>query len=199
MLLGIGTGSTSRYFIEGLAGRDVTVVPTSGVSADLALSLGLTVTYAPPHELDLAVDGADEIDAELRLIKGRGGALFREKLVALAARRFLVIADASKLVPQLGVGVMPVEVLHFLWTQTAQRLEALGASWEVRGGQESPYITDNGNWILDLTFPGGIADPEGLASSLHSTPGVCEHGLFTGIAAAAIVAGESGVEVRGSL
>jgi ribose 5-phosphate isomerase A len=199
MLIGIGTGSTARFFIDGLRGRDVVVVPTSEASATRARSIGLTVTYAPDRRLDLAVDGADEIDPELRLIKGRGGALFREKLVALYARRFVVIADDSKLVDRLGVGVLPVEILPFLWIETAHRLEAFDCAWRVRGGQETPYITDNGNWILDLAFPSGIADPEGLAFALKETPGVLEHGLFIDVTRAAIVGGPAGVQVLGDL
>jgi ribose 5-phosphate isomerase A len=199
MLLGIGTGSTSRYFIEGLRGKDVIVVPTSEASASHARAVGLTVTYAPPHELDLAIDGADEIDPELRLIKGRGGALFREKLVALFAHKFIAIADDSKLVDRLGAGVLPVEVLPFLWMQTAHRLESLDCAWRLRGGQESPFVSDNGNWVLDLAFPAGIQDPESLALAIKETPGVCEHGLFIGIARAAIVAGQHGVRVLGEL
>ena len=199
MVIGIGTGSTSRYFIEGLRGQDVIVVPTSEASAAHARAAGLTVTYAPPHELDLAIDGADEIDSELRLIKGRGGALFREKLVALFAHKFIVIADDSKLVDRLGAGVLPVEILPFLWMQTAHRLEGLDCAWRLRGGQESPFVTDNGNWVLDLAFPAGIRDPEGLAFAIKETPGVCEHGLFIGIARAAIVAGDQGVRVLGEL
>jgi len=198
MLLGIGSGSTARHFIAGLRGRDVRCLASSRASADQARALGLEVLEELPAELDLAVDGADEIDPSLNLIKGRGGALFREKLVALAARRFVIVADDSKLVDQLGVGVLPVEVLPFLWPDTARRLERFGA-WQLRGGPETPYVTDNGNFILDLSISGGVADPAGLGSALKSVTGVCEHGLFTGLAAAAIVAGPAGVRVLGSL
>jgi ribose 5-phosphate isomerase A len=200
MRLGLGSGSTASRFIAGLAGMDVTCVCTSVASAAQARDLGLRVVDDVDGLLDLAVDGADEIDSELSLIKGRGGALLREKLVALAARRFVVVADESKLVDRLGVGVLPVEVVPFLWHRTAARIaDATGATYTVRGGEKSPYVTDNGNWILDLTFEGGIDDGASLASTLKNVPGVCEHGLFLDIATAAIVAGQDGVRVLGSL
>src|SRR6202045_2789589 len=125
----------------------------------MAAELGSPIVQELVGGIDLAVDGADEVDPALNLIKGRGGALFREKLVAEAAKRFIVVVDDSKLVKQLGVGELPVEVLPFLWRTTAERLTALGASLTVRGGEEAPYVTDNGNLILDLTFEDGIADP----------------------------------------
>lgn len=201
MMLGIGTGTTARFFIGELGaaavGRQVTAVPTSAASAELARSLGIRVVEDPERPIDLAVDGADEIDPELRLVKGHGGALFREKLVASAARRFVVIADASKLVDRLGRGAVPVEVLPFLWRATAARLGALGATWTLRGGAERPYRTDNGNLVLDLTFPGGLDDPERTATAIKAVTGVLEHGLFLGLARAAIVGGPDGVRVLG--
>ena len=199
MLLGIGTGSTARHFIAGLAGRDVVAVATSRASADQARALGVAVTDQPDRPLDLAVDGADEVDPALSLVKGRGGALFREKLVALAARRFIVIADESKLVDRLAVGVVPVEVLGFLWRSTARRLEGLGCSWVLRGGEEAPFVTDNGNLVLDLTFPGGVRNPSALAHALKETTGVCEHGLFVNLATAVILAGPTSTRVLGDL
>src|SRR5690348_8179548 len=126
MVIGLGTGSTARYFIDGLGrlvaqGLSVTGVPTSRAAADQARTLGIALTDHIDRPLDLAVDGADEIDPKSNLIKGRGGALLREKLVAAAARRFVVIADETKLVPRLGQGALPVEISAFLWRQTAQR------------------------------------------------------------------------------
>jgi ribose 5-phosphate isomerase A len=199
MVVGIGTGTTARFFIEGLAGQPVVVVPTSRQSAEVAQAAGLEVVDDPKDEIDLAVDGADEIDPELRLVKGHGGALFREKMVATAARRFVVIADESKLVDRLGRNFVPVEVAPFLWRQTAARLAATGASCALRGGEANPYITDNGNLIVDLTFPNRIPDPEQTAAALKATTGVLDHGLFIGLARAAIVAGTAGLRVMGAV
>lgn len=199
MVVGIGTGTTARFFIEGLAGRPVVVVPTSRQSAEVAQAAGLEVVDDPRDEIDLAVDGADEIDPELRLVKGHGGALFREKMVATAARRFVVIADESKLVDRLGRNFVPVEVAPFLWRQTAARLAATGASCALRGGEANPYRTDNGNLIVDLTFPNGISDPEPTAAALKAMTGVLDHGFFIGLTRVAIVAGTAGVRVMGTL
>jgi len=193
MVIGVGTGSTARLFIDGLRGLRIAAVPTSDESAWLAAAAGLELVEDPVPPLDLAVDGADEIDPELRLIKGHGGALFREKMVALAARRFVVIADESKLVPRLGRSYVPVEVAPFLWRLTAQRLGALGATGSLRGGEAAPYRTDNGNLVVDVTFPEGIEEPEALAARLKSVTGVLEHGLFLGLASLAIVATPAGI------
>jgi len=200
MLLGVGTGTTARYFIEGLRGLRVAAVATSLASAQLARGAGVELLEDTPGPLDLAVDGADEIDPALNLVKGHGGALFREKMVAMAARRFVVIADSSKRVERLGTTTyVPVEVAPFLWRQTAARLGELGAAWTLRGGEATPYRTDNGNLIVDLTFPRGIAEPAGVAAELKAVTGVLEHGLFVGLALGAIVAGPGGVEVLGTL
>jgi ribose 5-phosphate isomerase A len=202
MLLGLGTGSTSRFFIEGVGrlvadGMKVRGVPTSREVAELAAELGIQIVTEIVGQIDLAVDGADEVDPSLNLIKGRGGALFREKLVAAAAKRFVVIVDDSKLVKGLGQGVLPVEVLPFLWRSTAERLTALGASLTIRGGEETPYITDNGNLILDLTVEGGIKNPAELAVDLKKTTGVVEHGLFVGMTDTVIAAGPEGAKAMG--
>src|ERR1700737_8015 len=202
MLLGLGSGSTVRYFTEGVGrlvagGMKVRGVPSSRRTAELALSNGIQIVTELVGQIDLAVDGADEVDPDLNLIKGRGGALFREKIVAAAAKRFVVVVDESKLVRQLGVGVVPVEVLPFLWRTTAERLIGLGASLTVRGGEDAPFITDNGNLVLDLTFEDGIADPAATAQSLKLTTGVAEHGLFVGMTDTCIVAGPDGPRVLG--
>ncbi len=204
MLVGLGSGSTARYFTEGVGrlvaeGMKVRGVPTSRATAELAAELGIPIVTELVGQIDLAVDGADEVDPVLSLIKGRGGALFREKLVASASKRFIVVVGESKMVKRLGVGVLPVEVLPFLWRTTADRLTALGASLRVRGGEEVPYITDNGNLILDLTFEGGISDAPVLADALKRTTGVVEHGLFIGMADTCIVAGPVGPLVVGRL
>jgi ribose 5-phosphate isomerase A len=202
MLLGLGSGSTAKYFTEGVgrlvaSGMKLRCVPSSRATAELAAELGIPIVQELVGEIDLAVDGADEVDPVLNLIKGRGGALFREKLVAEAARRFVVIVDDSKLVKQLGVGELPVEVLPFLWRTTAERLTALGTSLTVRGGEETPYITDNGNLILNLVVEGGIKDAAALADRLKRTTGVVEHGLFIGLTDTVIVASSEGPKAIG--
>ena len=199
MLLGLGTGSTARHFIAGLKGRNVTCIASSIASAEQARALGLRVVEELDRRCDLTVDGADEIDPELGLIKGRGGALFREKVLAINSERFVVVADDSKLVGRLGVGVLPVEILPFLWRQTARHFTERGIAWELRGGEEAPFLTDNGNLVLHLTVQGGIENPLKLAGDIKLIPGVCEHGLFIGIASAAIIAGEDGVRTLGRL
>jgi ribose 5-phosphate isomerase A len=204
MLLGLGSGSTVRYFIEGVgrlvaSGMTVRGVPTSRSSAELAAANGVPIVQELIGLIDIAVDGADEVDPALNLIKGRGGALFREKIVAAASKRFIVIVDESKLVKELGVGELPVEVLPFLWRTTAERLTALGARLTVRGGEENPYITDNGNLILDLIVEGGIKDPAGFGDALKKTIGVVEHGLFVGMTDTLITAGPEGPRMVGRL
>ena len=202
MLIGLGSGSTARYFTEGVGrlvaeGMKVRGVPTSRSTAELAAANGIPIVTELIGQIDLTVDGADEVDQALNLIKGRGGALFREKLVAAASKRFVVVIDESKVVKQLGVGVLPVEVSPFLWRSTAQRLASVATSLTVRGGEEAPYITDNGNLILDLMIGGGIVDAPALATSLKAMIGVVEHGLFIGMTDTCIVAGPDGPLVVG--
>jgi ribose 5-phosphate isomerase A len=204
MIIGLGSGSTASHFIAGLGrlvagGLAITGVPTSRAAADQARAAGIPLSESIERSLDLAVDGADEIDPKRDLIKGRGGAMLREKIVAAAAQRFVVIADESKLVPRLGQGVLPVEISTFLWLQTARRLERLASHWILRGGEDHPFITDNGNYVIDLTIDGGISQPAALAGALDSTIGVMAHGLFIGMARACIVATPSGCRVLGSL
>jgi len=204
MVIGLGSGSTSALFIAGLGrlvARGVAVrgVPTSLAAADQAAAAGIPLQDHVDRPLDLAVDGADEIDPQRNLIKGRGGAMLREKLVAAAAQRFIVIADESKLVPRLGKGVLPVEISSFLWLQTARRLERLATRWQRRAEEDRPFVTDNGNFVIDLRIEGGIAEPARLASALDATLGVLAHGLFLGMATACIIAGPSGCRVLGSL
>jgi ribose 5-phosphate isomerase A len=203
MTLGIGTGSTVRYFIEGLGrrvaeqGLRVAGVTTSERSARLAREVGVTLLPEGRQGLDLAVDGADEIAPDLGLIKGGGGALLREKLVASAAARFVVIADDAKLVPALGRGPLPIEVVPFRWEDTARRVERLDLRWELRGGEASPYVTDNGNLVLDVRRPSGFGDPDGLAAALKAVLGVVEHGLFLHLARSCLVGAEDGVRTLG--
>lgn len=204
MLVGLGSGSTARYFIEGLGrlvegGMKVRGVPTSRATAELAAENGIPIVTEMVGSIDLAVDGADEVDSNLNLIKGRGGALFREKLVAAASKRFIVVVDESKVVKQLGVGVLPVEVLPFLWRTTAERLTALGVSLVLRGGEETPYVTDNGNVVLDLTVADGIKNPGELGRELKMVTGVVEHGLFVGMTDTVIVSDDDGPRMIGRL
>lgn len=204
MLLGLGTGSTARFFTEGVGalvaqGLKVRAVPTSRATAELAATLGIPIVTELIGQVDLAVDGADEVDPALDLIKGRGGALFREKLVASAAKRFVVMVDESKMVKQLGLGVLPVEVLPFLWRSTAERLASLGLSLVVRGGEETPYVTDNGNIVLDVTVADGIKDARRLGDEIKRVTGVVEHGLFVGMTDTVIVAGAEGPRAVGRM
>jgi ribose 5-phosphate isomerase A len=200
-IVGLGTGSTARYFIQGLAARvrsglNIKAVVTSLESRALAEAGGIPITESIDGSLDLAVDGADEIDPAVNCVKGRGGALLREKIVAHASRRFVLIADESKLVGRLGRGKIPVEVLPFLWQATGRSIESLGGRPELRMAPGGPFKTDNGNLVLDTSF--GAVDAA-LGAALHSIPGVLEHGLFFGMARAAIVGSAGGVRVLGEL
>src|SRR5206468_1407057 len=202
MLVGLGSGTTARFFTEGVGrlvaqGMKLRGVPSSRATAALAAEHGIPIVTELVGQIDLTVDGADEVDPALNLVKGRGGALFREKLVAAASKRFVVVVDESKLVKQLGAGVLPVEVLPFLWRSTAERLTALGLSLVIRGGEETPYVTDNGNVILDVTVAEGIKNPAELALELKQVTGVVEHGLFVGMTDTVIVAGPDGPKAIG--
>jgi ribose 5-phosphate isomerase A len=207
-ILGLGTGSTVRPFLELLATAlgtgsltGITGVPTSEATAQQCRTLGIPLTTLDDHpSLELAVDGADEVGPRLALIKGMGGALLREKLVALAAKRFVVIADDSKRVRRLGTrSPLPVEVVPFGWTTHIAYLEKLGAVPRLRrGGDGEPYRTDGGHFILDCAFPRGISDPPALARALARRPGIVEDGLFLGLADDAFLAGAGGVRhIRG--
>lgn len=201
MIVGLGTGSTARYFIDRLGrevreGLNVQAVPTSDESGRLAKAAGIPIADRVTGELDLAVDGADEIDPAMNCIKGRGGALLREKIVAHASRRFVLVADETKLVGRLGRGPVPVEILPFLWRATSRSIESLGGRPELRLAAGEPYRTDNGNLVLDTSF--GIVDAD-LGLALHAIPGVIEHGLFFGLARAAIIGAASGIRLMGEL
>jgi ribose 5-phosphate isomerase A len=210
MRLGLGTGSTARRFVELLGARiaqglDVICVPTSEETRAQAEDLKIPLaTIEEQPELDLTVDGADEFDSRLRLIKGGGGALLREKIVASASARMIVIADSSKFVATLGRFPLPVEVTPFGLEATRRAIlreaEATGARGAVllrkRAGEI--FISDNGNYIVDCHFA-ALPDPDALAQRLSAIAGVVEHGLFIGIAKAVISAGPKGVEVFGRL
>ena len=204
MKLGLGTGSTAKHFVDGVGtlvagGMSLVCVPTSEVTRTQAESLGIRLTsLGDLGQLDLTVDGADELDDQLRLIKGGGGALLREKIVASASNQMIVIADDSKHVGTLGAFPLPVEIVKFGAGATVRALkvvcEKFGIAGEVaqrRVGNRA-FITDGGNYIFDCQF-GSIQDPEGLADALIRTCGVVEHGLFINLADKAYLAVKGGV------
>jgi ribose 5-phosphate isomerase A len=203
MHLGLGSGSTVNFFIEALAARhDATVlcVPTSEATRRRAKASGLRLsTLDETPVLDLTVDGADEIDPLLRLIKGGGGAHLREKIVATSSERMIVIADESKRVGRLGAFPLPIEIVPFGATATLAKIQKAAAKAGCRGelklraSGDKPSITDNGNLICDASF-GRIDDPQRLAALLSDVPGVVEHGLFIGIASLAIIATRTGID-----
>jgi ribose 5-phosphate isomerase A len=207
MRLGLGTGSTAKHFVD-IVGRavqnglDVVCVPTSEVTAAQALSLGIPLTdLETTPELDLTVDGADELGPGLALIKGGGGALLREKIVAAASRRMIVIADHSKRVEMLGRFPLPIEVNHFGLGVTTAAIAAVMADFNAEGelrrrlkADATPFVTDGGHAILDAFF-GRIPQPKALARALADIPGVVEHGLFIGLCQRAYVAGPAGIDV----
>jgi ribose 5-phosphate isomerase A len=201
MVVGLGTGSTSNFMIYALANRVqeglniVGTVSSSQASRDLAANLGIPVTDLDTHPtLDIYIDGADEIDTQLNLLKGAGGALLREKILASAARRFVVIADVTKQVKHLGENFpVPVEVVPFAITPVSRHLAALGATITLRQIGGKTFVTENNNIILDCAFSGGISDPIGLNANMHSIVGVVETGLFLEMAERAFVGGAEGV------
>ncbi len=207
MVIGLGSGSTAAHAVRLLGprvrdGLDVRGVPTSRDTRALAEACGIPLTTLDEAgRLDLTIDGADEIDAELRLVKGGGGALLREKIVAAASRRLVIIADSSKLVATLGAFGLPVEVTPFACNVTAAALAATGCRPILRRGADGEaFVTDEGNNLFDCAY-GEIADPAGLARRLNDTVGVVEHGLFLDMADTVIVGRADGAEVieRGSV
>jgi ribose 5-phosphate isomerase A len=201
MVVGLGTGSTAEFAIRALGervrqGLRLTGVPTSRRSADLAREFGISLTeLQDAGELDLTIDGADEIvPGTLAALKGRGGALLREKLVALASARLVLIVDDSKIVERLGSRFpVPVEVVPFGWRVPSAALAGYGGRPQLRTGSDgSPQITDNGNYILDVDF-GLIDDPGELAGRIKMLTGVVDHGLFLNMVSSAVVAGPEGV------
>lgn len=205
MVVGLGTGSTAAFALRRLAelrarGQllDVAGVPTSRATEALARGLGVPLTTLEDHPvLDVTVDGADEVAPDLSLLKGGGGALLREKIVAQASRRVAIIVDEAKLSPTLGTRCpVPVEVLPFGWRSQALFLESLGARVTVRvDSAGAPFQTDGGNLVLDCAF-GPLEHPARLAARLDARAGVVGHGLFLGLATDLVVAGPSGVEHR---
>lgn len=204
MIVGLGAGSTALLAVRGLAAKlaageltQIQGIPCSSVIEAEARRLGVPLTTLEDHPvIDLTFDGADEVDPALNLIKGGGGALLREKIVAQASRREIIIVDESKLSPALGTHwAVPVEVIPFGWRTQAAYLEGLGAQVRLRatpGDPDAPFITDQGNFILDCNF-GSISDPVGLGARMDARTGIVAHGLFLGLATDLIVAGASGV------
>jgi ribose 5-phosphate isomerase A len=208
--LGLGTGSTAAHFVDLLGqrvreGLEVIGVPTSERTRGQAEGLGIRLsTLDETPELDLTVDGADEFDASLRLVKGGGGALLREKIVAAASRRMFVIADATKEVETLGAFPLPVEVDRFGARATKLHIERVARGLGLEGPitlrmstPDTPYVTDGGHYIFDCAF-GAIDSPETLAERLRAIPGVVDHGLFLGLATAIFIAGRDGVRMIGN-
>jgi ribose 5-phosphate isomerase A len=204
MVLALGTGSTARYAIikigelwQAGALKEIVGIPTSEGTASLARDYDIPLGQLHQYDqIDLAIDGADEVAPDFNLIKGLGGALLREKMIEIIAAHFIVVVDETKLVQKLGArGPLPVEVTQFAWQAHARWLQRLGCRPELRGGENRPYLTDNGNYILDCTFPNGIDHPAELGVILCSRPGIIEHGLFLDMADEVIVAGKTGLQV----
>jgi ribose 5-phosphate isomerase A len=201
MLIGLGSGSTARAFIQALGQRVQAGLKIAGAVASSQASRDLAVSFDIPcgnldtyPDLDLYIDGADEIDPNLQLIKGAGGAHLHEKVVATVSHRFIVIGDITKQVTQLGQRFpVPVETIPFALTPVRQRLEALGADVELRQKNGVTFVTESHNFILDCTFPGGISDAPRLDAQLHRIVGVVETGLFLHMAQQALIAGPGGI------
>jgi ribose 5-phosphate isomerase A len=192
-VVGLGTGSTAVHAVRALGrrvreeGLEIHGVPTSQATAREAQRQGIRLTTLEEHpQVDLTIDGADEVDARLNLIKGRGGALLREKIVAQASRRVVIICDPSKVVPRLGKAPLPVEVLRFGWMATRSRLERLPSRARLREKDGAPFVSDNKNFIIDCQFR-QIQDPEQLEEDINTIAGVVENGLFVGLATSVVV------------
>lgn len=204
-VVGLGTGSTAAFAIEEIGRRvaagtlkDIAGIPTSNASHRLALEWNVPLTTLEVHpRIDVTIDGADEIDPVGRVLKGGGGALLREKIVATRSARWILVIDQGKLVPRLGARYpLPVEVVTFGWRAHEDALRAMGADCALRATDgEHPFVTDEGHYLIDARFPNGIADPEALHRELRARPGVVDTGLFLGLSSEIVV----GVESRGSV
>jgi ribose 5-phosphate isomerase A len=201
MVVGLGTGRTANYATVAISklvseGMDIIAIPTSDATADFARKLGITLSSLDEHgDIAVTIDGADEVDASLNLIKGRGGALVREKIVAASTRREIIVVDEQKMVSRLGhTQPVPVEILRFGSKCTMNHLSDLGADAVLRKSGTAPYVTDNGNYIADCKFD-RIDDPRRLERDIDSIPGTVECGLFVGIAYAVVVGSEKGAKI----
>ncbi|XP_059316816.1 probable ribose-5-phosphate isomerase 2 [Lycium ferocissimum] len=211
MVVGLGTGSTAKHAVDKIAEllntgklKNIVGIPTSKITHEQAVSLGIPLSDLNKHPIvDLAIDGADEVDPQMNLVKGRGGSLLREKMVEGACKKFIVIVDESKLVNHIGGSglAMPVEIVPFCWEFTLKRLEMLfieaGCVGKLRkvGNGEEIYVTDNGNYIIDLYFKKDMGDLKAASDAILRLAGVVEHGMFIDLATTVIVAGKLGVSV----
>ncbi|KAL3830818.1 hypothetical protein ACJIZ3_019620 [Penstemon smallii] len=212
MVVGLGTGSTAKHAVDRIAYllqqgklKDIVGIPTSSITHNQAVSLGIPLSDLDSHPvIDLTIDGADEVDPNLNLVKGRGGSLLREKMVESASKKFIVIVDESKMVKHIGGSklAMPVEVIPFCWNHSLNRLVSLfadsGCVGELRksGNCGKAYVTDNGNYIIDLYFERDIGDLNKASDTILRLPGIVEHGMFIGLATSLIVAGVEGITVK---
>jgi ribose 5-phosphate isomerase A len=200
MIVGLGTGSTTEYALKKLGelikdGLNIKGIPTSMHTRKIAKEQNIPLTTLEENpEIDLTIDGADEVDSHLNVIKGGGGALTREKIIAYHSKKEIIIVDDSKVVKALGIDCpLPVEVVKFGWQSTKKALEKFGCTVELRKIMNEPYITDNSNYILDCDFE-RIAEPEQLEKDINSIPGVVENGLFIGLVDEAIVGSKQGIK-----
>lgn len=213
MVVGLGTGSTAKHAVDRIAQllrqgklKNIVGVPTSTKTHEQAVSLGIPLSDLDSHPVvDLAIDGADEVDPKLNLVKGRGGSLLREKMVESVARKFIVIVDESKMVKYVGGSrlAMPVEVVQFCWSHSLKRLEELfakagcvGQLRKAADGGGKAYVTDNRNYIIDLYFEKEIGDLKEASDAILRLPGIVDHGMFIGLATSVIVAGVDGVTIK---
>ena len=215
MVLGLGTGSTAKHAVDRIGEllklgklKNIVGIPTSSMTRDQAVTLGIPLSDLDTHPVvDLAIDGADEVDPQMNLVKGRGGALLREKMVEAASKKLIVIVDESKLVNHIGGSglAMPVEIVPFCWKFSLKRLEMLfmeaGCVAKLRMFKDSdkPFVTDNGNYIIDLYFKKDMGDLKAASDAILRLAGVVEHGMFLDMATTLIVAGELGVTVKNKL
>ncbi|KAF8117086.1 hypothetical protein N665_0012s0096 [Sinapis alba] len=212
MVLGLGTGSTAKHAVAHIGEllrqgklENIVGIPTSKKTQEQALSLGIPLSDLDAHPfIDLSIDGADEVDPCLNLVKGRGGSLLREKMIEGASKKFVVIVDESKMVKHIGGSKMalPVEIVPFCWRFTAEKLrelmEGYGCEAKLRlGGEEGKaFVTDNGNYIVDLYLEKDMGDLNAVSDAILRLPGVVEHGMFLDMASTVIIAGELGVKIK---
>ncbi|PEJ75923.1 ribose 5-phosphate isomerase A [Bacillus wiedmannii] len=200
MKVGLGTGSTVYWLIQKLGervkeGLSFQAVPTSKETEVLAKQLNISlISLNDVQSLDLTIDGADEIDANLQLIKGGGGALLREKIVATSSKELIIIADESKLVTHLGTFPLPIEIIPFSWKQTERKIQSLGCQTTLRLKNNETFITDNNNMIIDCIFPHNITSPTNLHTQLKMITGVVETGLFVNMTSKAIIGTKNGIK-----